>query len=114
MQICLSPYSVKSSTELQRGERDNEAKIHRQHQDEQKVSKQDLVSKADSAARSDTEGRTASPVAEAAKEKDTKLRRYFRSSKSLHTLHNIKYTCILRYCLQFLWLTIKHFMVQEL
>ena len=79
MQICQSPYSEKSSTELQRGERHNEAKIHRQQQDEQKVSKQDLVSKADTAARSDTEGRTPSPVAEAAKQKDMKLRRYFRS-----------------------------------
>ena len=81
MQISHSPYSEKSSTELQRGERHNEAKIHRQHQDDQKVSKQDLVAKADTAARSDTEGRTASPVAEAAKDKDTKLGRYFRSRK---------------------------------
>ena len=76
------PYSDKSSTELQAGERRNEAKIHRQHQDERKVLKLDQVS---GAAKSEDEGRIASPVA--AKEKDLKLTRYFRSSKVLHAQH---------------------------
>jgi len=70
---CL--YSTKSSSELQGGEKGNEAKINRQHQAEKKALKEDQVTMADTAGKPEAKGRIA-PHAQA-KEQDTKLARYF-------------------------------------
>ena len=66
------PYSEKSITELQRDERHIEVKIHREHQDEHKVPKQDQASKVVTTANPEAEGRAVSPVV--SKEKDLKPR----------------------------------------
>ena len=70
---CL--YSTKGISELQGGEKGNEAKINRQHQAEMKALKEDQVTMADTAGKPESKGRIA-PHAQA-KEQDTKLARYF-------------------------------------